>query len=171
MKSITFLHSDLLVRLSSQELEAKILPDLPLLLLRILLFLIIAALLADPYWKSESVPALEKSGEEVLIMIDVSGIVGWNGLQEAKEEAAKILNKKNAKIGLLTFGHSTLSKIEMGQGWTDEKINEISHDWSRGNAQEMLDRVSTLFAQNTTSRKLVIIVIFKNPIGRLLTKI
>ena len=136
--------------------------DLPLLLLRILLFLIIAALLADPYWKSESVPALEKSGEEVLIMIDVSpSMAGWNGLQEAKEEAAKILNKKNAKIGLLTFGHSTLSKIEMGQGWTDEKINEISHDWCRGNAQEMLDRVSTLFAQNATSRKLVIISDFQ----------
>ena len=59
--------------------------DIPLLLLRILLFLIIAALLADPYWKSEKKPISEDQREEIFLAIDLSpSMAGWGGLVEAK---------------------------------------------------------------------------------------
>ena len=60
--------------------------DLLLLLLRVLLFLILAALLADPYWKNDSTPAAMDEGKETLIAIDLTpSMSGWNALTEAKE--------------------------------------------------------------------------------------
>ena len=62
--------------------------DIPLLILRMLLFLALAFLLADPYWKSDALPVTEQGSEETLIAIDLSpSMSGWRGLEEAKEEA------------------------------------------------------------------------------------
>ena len=59
--------------------------DIPLLLLRILLFLILSALLADPYWKNDSKPVITEQGKETLIAIDLSpSMAGWNGLAEQR---------------------------------------------------------------------------------------
>lgn len=136
--------------------------DIPLLLLRILLFLMIAALLADPYWKSETTPVSEEQREEVFLAIDLSpSMAGWDGLEEAKEKALAIVNQKKGKVGLVTFGHSTLDKVELGQDNLSSKIENLTHDWTRGNAQVMLDRVSNMFSENATSRKLIIISDFQ----------
>ena len=136
--------------------------DIPLLLLRILLFLIIAALLADPYWKSEKKPISEDQREEIFLAIDLSpSMAGWGGLVEAKEKALAIVNQKRGKVGLVTFGHSTLNKVELGQDNLSSKIENLTHDWTRGNAQVMLDRVSNMFSENATSRKLIIISDFQ----------
>lgn len=136
--------------------------DIPLLLLRILLFLTIAALLADPYWKSETTPMSEDQREEVFLAIDLSpSMAGWDGLEEAKEKALAIVNQKKGKVGLVTFGHSTLDKVELGQDNLSSKIENLTHDWTRGNAQVMLDRVSNMFSENATSRKLIIISDFQ----------
>ena len=136
--------------------------DIPLLLLRILLFLMIAALLADPYWKSETTPISEEQREEVFLAIDLSpSMAGWDGLEEAKEKALAIVNQKKGKVGLVTFGHSTLDKVELGQDNLSSKIENLTHDWTRGNAQVMLDRVSNMFSENATSRKLIIISDFQ----------
>ena len=136
--------------------------DIPLLLLRILLFLMIAALLADPYWKSETTPISEDQREEVFLAIDLSpSMAGWDGLEEAKEKALAIVNQKKGKVGLVTFGHSTLDKVELGQDNLSSKIENLTHDWTRGNAQVMLDRVSNMFSENATSRKLIIISDFQ----------
>ncbi len=136
--------------------------DIPLLLLRILLFLMIAALLADPYWKSETTSVSEEQREEVFLAIDLSpSMAGWDGLEEAKEKALAIVNQKKGKVGLVTFGHSTLDKVELGQDNLSSKIENLTHDWTRGNAQVMLDRVSNMFSENATSRKLIIISDFQ----------
>ncbi|MBT5716427.1 MAG: hypothetical protein HOI70_05910 [Opitutae bacterium] len=136
--------------------------DIPLLLLRILLFLIISALLADPYWKSETLPIVENQRDEVFLAIDLSpSMAGWNGLEEAKEKALAIIKEEKGKVGLVTFGHSTLEKIDIGQENLSSKIENLTHDWTRGNAQVMLDRVSSMFTENATSRKLIILSDFQ----------
>ena len=138
--------------------------DIPLLLLRILLFLFLTALLADPYWKSPAVPVSEDEGEEVVIAIDLSpSMAGWGGLEEAKEKALLLLNNESGKIGLLTFGQSILEQIDVG---TDRetikvKIEVLKNDWSRGNAQVMLDRLPNTFSEKATRRKLFIISDFQ----------
>ena len=138
--------------------------DIPLLLLRILLFLFLTALLADPYWKSPALPVSEDEGEEVVIAIDLSpSMAGWGGLEEAKEKALLLLNNESGKIGLLTFGQSILEQIDVG---TDRetikvKIEALKNDWSRGNAQVMLDRLPNTFSEKATRRKLFIISDFQ----------
>ena len=138
--------------------------DIPLLLLRILLFLFLTALLADPYWKSPALPVSEDEGEEVVIAIDLSpSMAGWGGLEEAKEKALLLLNNESGKIGLLTFGQSILEQIDVG---TDRetikvKIEVLKNDWSRGNAQVMLDRLPNTFSEKATRRKLFIISDFQ----------
>ncbi len=136
--------------------------DIPLLLIRIILFLITATLLADPYWKSETTPVTEGSGEEVLIALDLSpSMSGWDGLKEAKEKAAEIINSNAEKVGLLIFGRSELEKIELGKEELLKKINFLSHYWTKGNAQLMLDQVPSMFSKNVTGRKLIIISDFQ----------
>jgi hypothetical protein len=138
--------------------------DIPLLLLRILFFLFLTALLADPYWKSPAVPVSEDDGEEVVIAIDLSpSMAGWGGLDEAKEKALLLLKNESGKIGLLTFGQSILEQIDVG---TDResikvKIEALKNDWSRGNAQVMLDRLPNIFSDKATRRKLFIISDFQ----------
>ena len=138
--------------------------DIPLLLLRILFFLFLTALLADPYWKSPAVPVSEDDGEEVVIAIDLSpSMAGWGGLDEAKEKALLLLKNESGEIGLLTFGQSILEQIDVG---TDResikvKIEALKNDWSRGNAQVMLDRLPNIFSDKATRRKLFIISDFQ----------
>jgi hypothetical protein len=64
---------------------------------------------------------------------------------------------------LLTFGQSILEQIDVG---TDRetikvKIEALKNDWSRGNAQVMLDRLPNTFSEKATRRKLFIISDFQ----------
>ena len=138
--------------------------DIPLLLLRILLFLILAALLGDPYWKSPSAPSTEGEGVETLIAIDLSpSMSGWSGLQEAKEKALSLLEDEPDKIGLITFGQSVIDKIEIGNERENLKVRvkELSYDLRRGNAQVLLDQASNMYSANAIERKLIIISDFQ----------
>lgn len=138
--------------------------DIPLLLLRILLFLILAALLGDPYWKSPSAPSTEGEGFETLIAIDLSpSMSGWSGLQEAKEKALTLLENESDKIGLITFGQSVLDKFEIGSDRENLKVRveELSYDLRRGNAQVLLDQASNMFSANAVERKLIILSDFQ----------
>ena len=67
--------------------------DLLLLLLRMILFLLFAVLLADPYWTVESSPeARVGEGKETVFAIDLSpSMGGWNGLDEAKDIALRLI--------------------------------------------------------------------------------
>ena len=138
--------------------------DIPLLILRILLFLVLAILLADPYWKSDALPVTEEGSEETLIAIDLSpSMSGWRGLEEAKREALNFIENTPGKLGLIGFGHSIIKKVEIGNN--REKIREViqglSVDWRRGNAQVLLDQTPKLFSEQAVRRKMVIISDFQ----------
>jgi hypothetical protein len=138
--------------------------DLLLLLLRILLFLILSALLADPYWKNESNPAVMDQGKETLIAIDLTpSMAGWNGLTEAKETALRLVEEEEAKVGLVAFGQNIIGewKPGVGEDRVKEVIDGLEFDWKKGNAQILLDRAPALFSPSATEKKLVIISDFQ----------
>ena len=138
--------------------------DIPLLLLRILLFLILAALLGDPYWKSASTPSAQEQGIETLIAIDLSpSMAGWGGLEEAKEKVLTLLGNENEKVGLITFGQTVLEKIEIGTSREaiKKQVESLSYDWRRGNAQVLLDQVPNMFSEKANERKLIVLSDFQ----------
>ena len=138
--------------------------DIPLLLVRILLFIILSLLLADPYWKSPSTPSLEGQNKETLIAIDLSpSMGGWGGIEEAKEKALTILEKSENEVGFIAFGNTILNKIEIGNDRDSIKaqIQNVLPDWSRGNAQVLLDQTPAMFSEKAKERKLYILSDFQ----------
>lgn len=138
--------------------------DIPLLLLRILLFIALAVLLADPYWNSEvnSIPSETK--KETIFAIDLSpSMAGWNGLLEAKEKSLAKLDELTGSVGLLTFGHSTteLQALTPNIDLLRPDIEALEHSWAHGDPQLMLDQVSKMFTVNTTQKKLIIVSDFQ----------
>ena len=139
--------------------------DILLLLLRILLFLFITLLLADPYWQDPRASSSFDQRNQTMIAIDVSpSMVGWNGLPEAKMRAQERLGYAGSEFGLVSFGADVLQKLKIG---TDPKIiaeaiEGLEHDWRKGNAQVFLDRLPELFSEGALSRKIVIISDFQN---------
>ena len=138
--------------------------DLLLLLLRVLLFLILSALLADPYRKNESSPAAMDDGKETLIAIDLTpSMSGWNALTEAKGEAMRLIDEKQGKVGLVTFGQSIIGEWKPGieKDKLKEAVEGLEFDWEKGSAQILLDRAPGLFSPSATEKTLVIISDFQ----------
>ena len=138
--------------------------DIPLLLLRILLFIVLTALLADPYWKSEVNSVLSETQEETILAIDLSpSMAGWNGLEEAKEKSLTKLDELTGSVALLTFGHSTteVQALTPNIDLLRPKIESLEHSWTHGNPQLMLDKVSKMFTASTIHKKLIIVSDFQ----------
>jgi hypothetical protein len=139
--------------------------DLLLLLLRILFFLTLSALLADPYWTPESSPnAKKEAGKETLLAIDVSpSMEGWHGLEEARSLALRLIEEEEGKVGLVAFGRNIFGEWKPGVGKEELSvaIKGLGHDWKKGNAQVLLDRATGLFSSSATEKKLVVISDFQ----------
>ena len=138
--------------------------DFPLLLLRILLFLILAFLLADPHWKTDSSSASGDIQQETLFALDLSpSMEGWGALGEAKNLLEARVDETEGRSGMLTFGAEVLDEWAMGTQPEElkEALAELSHDWRKGDAQGMLERVTSLFSDAAASRRLVVVSDFQ----------
>ena len=138
--------------------------DFPLLLLRILLFLILAFLLADPHWKTDSSSASGDIQQETLFALDLSpSMAGWGALEEAKNLLEARVDETEGRSGMLTFGAEVLDEWVMGTQPEElkEALAELSHDWRKGEAQGMLERVSSLFSDAAVSKRLVVVSDFQ----------
>ena len=138
--------------------------DFPLLLLRILLFLILAFLLADPHWKTDSSSASGDIQQETLFALDLSpSMAGWGALKEAKNLLEARVDETEGRSGMLTFGAEVLDEWAMGTQPEElkEALAELSHDWRKGDAQGMLERVTSLFSDAAASRRLVVVSDFQ----------
>tara|TARA_E500000178_G_scaffold348399_1_gene403438 strand:- start:96 stop:2093 length:1998 start_codon:yes stop_codon:yes gene_type:complete len=138
--------------------------DFPLLLLRILLFLILAFLLADPHWKTDSSSASGDIQQETLFALDLSpSMAGWGALEEAKNLLEARVDETEGRSGMLTFGAEVLDEWAMGTQPEElkEALAELSHDWRKGDAQGMLERVTSLFSDAAASRRLVVVSDFQ----------
>jgi len=138
--------------------------DLLLLLLRILLFLFITLLLADPYWQEPGSTIPSNQEKQTVIAIDVSpSMAGWNGLADARDIALGILKDEDAEYGLVSFGAGVLETLDVGTNpeVIIDKIQGLSHDWRKGNAQALLDRLPEVFSEAAQSKKVVILSDFQ----------
>ena len=138
--------------------------DLALLLLRILLFLAIMLLLADPYWSGSKLPDQGGNGTELLIAVDTSpSMGGWNGMNQAKEMASAMIQQAEGKAGLISFGKSSLEEWSVG-GKPEtmlDAVSGLSHGWRRGDAQVLATQVARLFGENSSQKKLAVISDFQ----------
>ena len=133
-------------------------------MLRILLFLILAFLLADPHWKTDSSSASGDIQKETLFALDLSpSMAGWGALEEAKNLLEARVDETEGRSGMLTFGAEVLDEWAMGTQPEElkEALAELSHDWRKGEAQGMLERVSSLFSDAAASRRLVVVSDFQ----------
>lgn len=138
--------------------------DIPLLLLRMILFLAIMLLLADPYWKTSDAREQTANETELLVAIDLTpSMAGWNGLEEAKIIASDIIQNAGGKVGVITFGKNPAEEWPVGTNIDSlaEAIAEVSHGWMRGDAQLLADRVGRMFGENTPEKKLFVISDFQ----------
>ena len=138
--------------------------DLPLLFLRILLFLILALLLADPHWKTDSSAAGGEVSKETLFALDLSpSMAGWSALDEAKGILEKRIDETQGRSGLLTFGAEVMDEWPIGSKSDDLKdaLAEVAHDWRKGDPQGMLERVTGLFGSSAASKRLVVVSDFQ----------
>ena len=138
--------------------------DIALLLLRILLFLVIMFLLADPYWSSPGSPTKDAVDEEILIAIDLSpSMGGWNAMKEVKIEASKIIEGTDSRIGVIVFGQTSVLEWPMGTNKNEllDKVGGLVHGWGSGDAQVLLDRVDRIFGENALQKKLIVISDFQ----------
>jgi len=138
--------------------------DLPLLLLRILLFLAIMFLLADPYWSGSTSPEKQSDGKELMIAIDASpSMGGWNGIEEAQKIATDLIQEADGKTSIVTFGKSSLEVSAAGNEPDKllKTVSTLSHGWRRGDAQVLSNQMGRLFGDNSSQKKLVILSDFQ----------
>lgn len=139
--------------------------DLLLLLLRMILFLLFAVLLADPYWTVESSPeARVGEGKETVFAIDLSpSMGGWNGLDEAKDIALRLIQEETGRMGLVTFGQDITGEWQPGLSREElsTAVKNLEVTWKKGNAQVLMDRATALFSPSAPEKKLVVISDFQ----------
>ncbi len=138
--------------------------DLLLLLLRMLIFLVVMILLADPYWSGPELPDKTASGKELVIAVDTSpSMGGWNGMGEAREIANKLIQSTEDKTSVVSFGKKALEEWEAGYDRDTllKKVTNLNHGWRRGDAQVLAERAGGLFGENSGKKKLVVISDFQ----------
>lgn len=76
--------------------------DVPLLLLRMLLFTLLLLALARPQWQTEAA-VTEEGEEEVIVLVDLSASMGgWDAFPEAEETVENLLrDRPEAQIGMV----------------------------------------------------------------------
>ena len=139
--------------------------DWLLLILRILLFVLLTMLLADPYWKSGDSSSDTGEIRQTVIAIDLSpSMQGWNGLTEAKQKAKEIIQKDGFEYSLIGFSGRNLQyfKTEGKEQELAEVIDGLTHDWGKGNGQLLLDGVAKRFLEGAKEKRLIILSDFQS---------
>ena len=140
--------------------------DWLLLLLRIILFLLITFLLADPYWRSPQSESPVHAGQpERLLLIDTSpSMYGWNAWDQLQDSiVARIKDEPEAKFGLLFPQEQSITECPLGSSIdeltaTTKSAQIQSH--SHG-LQAMMDRVLELFSPLASSPRVIILSDFQ----------
>lgn len=139
--------------------------DLPLLLLRVLFFLALACLLADPYWKEPSSGSASAGGTETIVALDLSpSMSGWGGLDEAKAIAEDLLAEEGlGRVGYLGFASGVMKEIAPGDDSASVRaaLAAAETDFGRGNPQAALDRAVRMFSPGEGVKRLVLLSDFQ----------
>lgn len=140
--------------------------DLLLLLLRLLLFVLITCLIADPYWKDNNYQAISSSGKpENLFLIDTTpSMGGWGAWNDVLSEIRTRLSEgKVENYGLLTYQNGSLQEWPLGTPVEDlfSAMDSIEIQNSPAGLQVMIDRAPELFSTGSTRKKIILVSDFQ----------
>lgn len=140
--------------------------DLWLLLLRVLFFILLTLILADPYWQDQEkvLPNPTASSECLFLFDTTASMAGWGAWEEAVSLVrARILDGENEKYGLLASQGGALIELPTGSSVADleSTLTQISHQPTVGGLQAVLDHAPSLFSQDNTSKKIVLVSDFQ----------
>jgi len=135
--------------------------DWLLLLLRILLFVLLTLLLADPYWQEPDLDnPLPLGSSQSILVIDCSpSMAGWGAWDEMMEEIdLRLQNSVDEKFGLLAIQQGALTEWAVGSKKEDlqKAIEELTPQSSALGVQTLIDRSADLFSPQAGLKKVVI---------------
>ena len=135
--------------------------DWLLLLLRILLFVLLTLLLADPYWQKPDLDnPLPSGSSQSIFVIDCSpSMAGWGAWDEMMEEIdVRLQNSVDEKFGLLAIQQGALIEWAVGSKKEDlqKAIEELTPQSSALGIQTLIDRSADLFSPQAGLKKVVI---------------
>ena len=134
--------------------------DWPLLLLRVLLFLVIVMILADPYWSDEKGGGLSNTNREKRIhLIDCSmSISGWGGWNQVCHELLKRWEDDSADHGMIAHGADGLMVWETGKS-IDELtagLNQLQPIHLQDQPQALFNRLKKLWREERGPKKVFV---------------
>ena len=140
--------------------------DLFLLLLRLVLFILITLLLADPHWRGKDLdsPDSEKVAEILFLLDTTPSMAGWAGWTEALTVIRTRLGEEASnRYGLLLIQNNKLTEWPIGTP-IDQIIaglDRIDLQNSPAGMQALIDRAPQLFSSGVQSKKIVLVSDFQ----------
>ncbi|MFP6899765.1 MAG: VWA domain-containing protein [Opitutales bacterium] len=133
--------------------------DWLLLILRILLFALLACTLADPRWVK---PGTVGDGQQTIILLDQSAsMAGWGAWNEAQKEILQVLDESEGEIGFLGFGSEPLAQSEVPPTEDRALVRQTARDAKptadRGNPQAAVERALRTFARDAKAKTLIVV--------------
>ncbi len=133
--------------------------DLLLLLLRIILFSLLACLLADPRWITPEAPG---EGRQTILLIDQSAsMAGWSAWPELQKEMEDFLEEPEGEVGFIGFSSEPLVESEVAPTQDIDLVREAVRlakpTQGRGNPQIAVDRALRSFGGNAKAKTIVVV--------------
>ncbi len=140
--------------------------DLLLLILRIILFILITLLLADPYWRERdsAAPNLSETKELVFLLDASSSMSGWGGWDNALAEIrSRLKEKAGDRFGLITHQDGLLLEHPIGTPSSEllAVLEELKPQYAQFDLQGLVARTSELFSLNADYKKIVVLSDFQ----------
>lgn len=159
--SLRFLHSSSIPRSGRRKPS-----DLSMLFLRIILFILITLLLADPYWKENDInsPKAVDISETLFLLDCTPSMAGWGAWQEGLSEIRSRLGKESTdRFGLLLFQNGSVEELPVGSSRSDliSMLDRIKLQNTPNGLQAMIDRAPVLFTEGLHAKKIVLISDFQ----------
>ncbi len=134
--------------------------DWPLLLLRVLLFVVIMMILADPYWSDEKgdVPA-NSNREKRIHLVDCSiSMSGWGGWNQVQDELLNQWKDDGADHGMIAYGVDGLKVWKTGTSIDELKagLNLLQPIHIQHQPQSLFNRLKKLWREETGPKKVFV---------------
>jgi hypothetical protein len=135
--------------------------DLWILLLRILIFVLITLLLADPYWREKEFVSPQSPGisEHIFLLDSTPSMQGWGAWEEAKAGIrSRIENEPDGSFGFISFIDGEIREFKIGTPKAEilSLLEVIQPHYSPHGLQALIKRAPQLFSEESTNRKILI---------------
>ncbi len=161
--SIRFLQISPLPREGRRRLR-----DILLLLCRLGLFIVIVLALARPQWLPKTSPVSAAGLQQVIILLDSSASLHWQGAAEKSRQAALAAidrySQADWQVGLVSYSDQLLNQFPLGTGAAT--LRAAVADWqptlTAGRPEEALGKSAAVFSPAAEKKKLLIVSDFQS---------